>query len=143
MPIAEFPPAVIRQTVDPQTVKELIPALEDVVSPRGTAKGAAVPGYGVGGKTGTAQKVSPAGGYMTGKYVVSFVGFLPTNNPELVGMVMLDNATTRQGENYGGLVAAPVFSSIAEKAMHYLNIDPTVPLATPAPVGTTVAVERD
>ena len=128
VPIAEFPPVVVRQAVAPETVKELVPALEDVVSPRGTAKGAAVPGYGVGGKTGTAQKVSPAGGYMTGKYVVSFVGFLPTNNPELVGMVMLDNANTKPNENFGGLVAAPIFASIAGQAMHYLNIEPTMPI---------------
>lgn len=129
VPMAEFPPVVVRQAINPDTVKELIPALEDVVSPRGTAKGAAVPGYPVGGKTGTAQKVSPTGGYMTGKYVVSFVGFLPTNNPELVGMVMLDNANTKSNENFGGLVAAPVFSSIAAQAMHYLNIEPTMPVA--------------
>ena len=145
VPIAEFPPVAVRQAVDPQTVKELIPALEDVVSPRGTAKGAAVPGYGVGGKTGTAQKVSPAGGYMTGKYVVSFVGFLPTNNPELVGMVMLDNAHTKPNENFGGLVAAPVFASIAGQAMRYLNIEPTQPI-TPTgsnPKGIVVQNEHD
>ncbi len=140
--IADFPPVVVRQVMSQDTVKALIPALEDVVN-KGTAKHAAVPGFHAAGKTGTAQKVSPQGGYMSGKYVVSFVGFLPAEDPELVGMVMLDNATTRQGENYGGLVAAPVFASIAEKAMHYLNIDPTVPLATPAPEGTTLAVERD
>ena len=145
VPIAEFPPVAVRQAVDPETVKELIPALEDVVSPRGTAKGAAVPGFKVGGKTGTAQKVSPQGGYLSGKYVVSFVGFLPAENPELVGMVMLDNATTRQGENFGGLVAAPVFASIAEKAMKYLGIEPTEPITTPRSEEATLAAgpERD
>ena len=143
-PISEFPPVVVRQAIDPKTVDELIPALEDVVSPRGTAKGAAVPGYKVGGKTGTAQKVSPQGGYLSGKYVVSFVGFLPAENPELVGMVMLDNATTRQGENYGGLVAAPIFSSIAGKAMRYLGIDPTEPIDLPrAEEATLAGTERD
>ena len=144
-PISEFPPVEVRQAIDPKTVDELIPALEDVVSPRGTAKGAAVPGYKVGGKTGTAQKVSPQGGYLSGKYVVSFVGFLPAENPELVGMVMLDNATTRQGENYGGLVAAPIFSSIAGKAMRYLGIDPTEPIDLPRAEEATLAAgtERD
>ena len=144
-PISEFPPVMVRQAIDPKTVEELIPALEDVVSPRGTAKGAAVPGYKVGGKTGTAQKVSPQGGYLSGKYVVSFVGFLPAENPELVGMVMLDNATTRQGENYGGLVAAPIFSSIAGKAMRYLGIDPTEPIDQPRAEEATLATgpERD
>ena len=140
--IADFPPVVVRQVISPETVKSIIPALEDVIN-KGTAKKAAVPGFHSAGKTGTAQKVSPQGGYMSGKYVVSFVGFLPAENPELVGMVMLDNATTRQGENYGGLVAAPVFASIAEKAMHYLNIDPTVPLNTPSPAGATAAVDME
>ncbi len=143
VPIAEFPPVAVRQVINQETVKPLVSALEDVVSPRGTAKGAAVPGYRVAGKTGTAQKVSPQGGYMAGKYVVSFVGFLPAQDPELVGMVMLDNATTRQGENYGGLVAAPVFASIAEKAMHYLGIDPTE--AVPATRGADgiLAIDND
>ena len=141
-PIAEFPPMMVRQAVSPETVKAIVPALEDVVL-RGTAKQGAVPGYRVAGKTGTAQKVSPQGGYMSGKYVVSFVGFLPAQDPELVGMVMLDNATTRQGENYGGKVAAPVFASIAEKAMRYLNIDPTVPVTNLTGGAATASVDSD
>ena len=142
VPIAQFPRVMVRQAVSPETVQEIIPALEDVVK-RGTAKKGAVDGYQVGGKTGTAQKVSPQGGYMSGKYVVSFVGFLPTENPELVGMVMLDNATTRQGENYGGLVAAPIFSSIAGQAMRYLNIEPTQP-PSPTPANpSAVAMKED
>ena len=141
-PIANFPPIVVRQAVSPETVKAVVPALEDVVK-RGTAKKGAVDGYTVGGKTGTAQKVSPQGGYMSGKYVVSFVGFLPTENPELVGIVMLDNATTKQGENYGGLVAAPIFSAIAGQAMRYLNIEPTVPLNSASPTATMVAAKED
>ena len=142
--VKQFPPVVVRQAVSPETVKEIVPALEDVVL-RGTAKHGAVEGYQVAGKTGTAQKVSPQGGYMSGKYVVSFVGFLPAENPELVGIVMLDNATTRQGENYGGLVAAPIFSSIAGQAMRYLNIEPTMPIPN-TPVGQTAVAlkeERD
>ena len=143
-PIAQFPPVMVRQAVSPEAVKEIVSALEDVVL-RGTAKQGVVPGFKVGGKTGTAQKVSPQGGYMAGKYVVSFVGFLPADDPELVGIVMLDNATTRQGENYGGKVAAPVFASIAEKAMRYLNIEPTEPIpALPANAATASAgSERD
>ena len=142
--IAQFPPVVVRQAISPETVNAIIPALEDVVL-KGTAKQGAVPGFQVAGKTGTAQKVSPQGGYMSGKYVVSFVGFIPAENPELVGMVMLDNATTRQGENYGGKVAAPVFASIAEQAMRYLNIEPTQPISTvPSSTATaSVNTERD
>lgn len=141
-PVADFPPVVVRQVASQDTVKAITSALEDVIV-KGTAKHGAVAGYDAAGKTGTAQKVSPQGGYMSGKYVVSFVGFLPAKDPELVGMVMLDNATTKQGENYGGLVAAPVFASIAEKAMHYYNIDPTVPLPVPTPGATTVAADLE
>lgn len=141
--IAQFPPVVVRQAIRPETVREVVPALEDVVN-KGTAKQGAVPGFQVAGKTGTAQKVSPQGGYMSGKYVVSFVGFLPAESPEIVGMVMLDNATTRQGENYGGKVAAPIFASIAEKAMRYLNIEPTMPVpAHPQGHIATASVDQE
>ncbi len=142
LPIAQFPPVVVRQAINPETVKALIPALEDVIR-KGTAKHGAVDGYQVGGKTGTAQKVSAQGGYLSGKYVVSFVGFLPAEDPEVVGMVMLDNATTRQGENYGGLVAAPVFSSIAGQAMRYLNIEPTLPISPTASPSTALALKEE
>ena len=142
LPIAQFPPVVVRQAVSPETVGEVVSALEDVVK-RGTAKKGTVDGYTVGGKTGTAQKVSPNGGYLSGKYVVSFVGFLPTEHPELVGIVMLDNATTKQGENYGGLVAAPIFSAIAGQAMRYLNIEPTVPITNTPSTETTIALKED
>ena len=142
VPIAQFPPVMVRQVISPETVKEIISALEDVVR-KGTAKHGAVDGFQVAGKTGTAQKVSPQGGYMSGKYVVSFVGFLPAENPQLVGMVMLDNATTKQGENYGGLVAAPVFAAIAGQAMRYLNIDPTAPESKGAAGSATPALKEE
>ena len=58
-------------------------------------------------------------------------------------MVMLDNATTRQGENFGGLVAAPVFASIAEKAMKYLGIEPTEPIVAPHSEEATLAAQAE
>ncbi len=109
----------------------MVPALEDVVL-RGTAKQGAVPGYRVGGKTGTAQKVSPQGGYMSGKYVVSFVGFLPAEEPGTRRHGHARQCHHASGRKLRGKVAAPVFSSIAEKAMRYLNIEPTEPI-TPVP----------
>ncbi len=142
-PVAEFAPVMVRQVVSSEAVKEVVQALQDVVSPRGTAKGAAVPGYPVAGKTGTAQKVSPQGGYMTGKYVVSFLGFLPANDPELVGMVMIDNAVTAPNMNFGGLVSAPIFASIAEQAMHYLNVEPSLPIVQNGAGGKPVALAND
>jgi cell division protein FtsI/penicillin-binding protein 2 len=146
-PVATYPPVMVRQTVSPEVARQVVAALEDVVSAKGTAKGAAVAGQRVAGKTGTAQKISPHGGYLPGKYVVSFLGFLPADNPELVGLVMLDNATTRAGENYGGLVAAPIFASIAEKAARYYNMPQSAPLpgalGKPLAAKAAVADERD
>lgn len=142
-PVTEFAPVMVRQIASPEVMKEVVQGLTDVVSARGTAKGAAVPGFAVAGKTGTAQKVSPQGGYLSGKYVVSFLGFLPANDPELVGMVMIDNAVTAPGMNYGGLVSAPIFSTIAEQAMRYLNIEPTLPLVQNSAGGKPVALTGD
>ena len=132
-PISDFPPVAVRQAIRPEVVKEMVSALQDVVSPRGTAKGAAVPGFYAAGKTGTAQKPSPNGGYMSGKYIVSFVGFVPADKPELVCLVMINNANTKPHENYGGLVAAPIFSTIADKALRYLNVEHEIPDAIPTP----------
>jgi len=126
-----FPPVAVRQVVTPETSRLLGRALREVVGDKGTAKLAAVPGYSVAGKTGTAQKVDPNGGYTPGKYIVSFLGYLPVDKPQLVGVVMLDDATTKAGLNYGGLVAAPIFSRIAERAVRALDIEPDLPIPIP------------
>lgn len=132
-PISSFPPVLVRQAIKPAVVEQMVSALRDVVSPRGTAKGAAIPRYYAAGKTGTAQKPSPNGGYMSGHYIVSFVGFVPADKPELVCLVMLNDAKTKPHENYGGLVAAPIFSTICEQALRYLNVDPELPEPSPTP----------
>ena len=123
--VTSFSPVVLRQVITPETAAQVTNALRGVVSDRGTAAAAAVPGFTIAGKTGTAQKVDPKGGYDQGKYVVSFSGFLPADHPEFVGLVVLDNAHTKTPElNYGGLVAGPIFARIAEKAARYLDLEP-------------------
>jgi cell division protein FtsI (penicillin-binding protein 3) len=123
--VSTFSPVVLRQVISPETAAQIGNALRGVVSDRGTAAAAAVPGFAISGKTGTAQKVDPKGGYEHGKYVVSFTGYLPSEHPEFVGLVVLDDAHTTKPElNYGGLVAGPIFSRIAEKAARYLNLEP-------------------
>ncbi|MDB6147479.1 MAG: spoVD 1, partial [Spartobacteria bacterium] len=92
--VSTFSPLVLRQVVSPQTAQQIGNALRGVVSDRGTAAAAAVPGFTIAGKTGTAQKVDPKGGYEHGKYVVSFTGYLPAEHPEFVGLVVLDDAQT-------------------------------------------------
>ncbi len=122
--VNEFEPVTIRQVITPETAQLVSEALEGVVNPGGTATMAAVPGYRVAGKTGTAQRVDPKGGYTPGKYVVSFLGYFPAEKPELCGLVILDDCSTPQGGNYGGLIAAPIFSAIAADAIRYFNFEP-------------------
>ena len=122
--ISTFPPVEIRQVVSTEAAHQVTEALKGVVSPRGTAALAKVSGFVVAGKTGTAEKIDPKGGYMQGKYIVSFCGFLPADNPAFVCLVMLDDAVTKPDENYGGQVAGPIFSRIGEKAARYLNLEP-------------------
>ncbi len=134
--ISTFSPVVLRQVISPQTAREIGTALRGVVSDKGTAAAAAVPGFTIAGKTGTAQKVNPKGGYEQGKYVVSFTGYLPADDPQFVGLVVLDDAHTTKPElNYGGLVAGPIFSHIAEKAARYLDLEPHEELGKPVTQG--------
>jgi cell division protein FtsI/penicillin-binding protein 2 len=94
--------------------------LEGVFGPGGTASGAAIKGYALAGKTGTAQKPIP-GGYSKDKYVASFVGFAPARDPKLLVTVMVDEP---KGDIYGGSVAAPAWRKITSFALNYLKIAP-------------------
>jgi cell division protein FtsI (penicillin-binding protein 3)/stage V sporulation protein D (sporulation-specific penicillin-binding protein) len=103
------------------TAASLRSMLEGVLGPGGTASGAAIPGYVLAGKTGTAQKPIP-GGYSKDKYVASFVGFAPARNPKLLALVMVDEP---KGQIYGGQVAAPAWREITSFALNYLKIPPS------------------
>jgi cell division protein FtsI (penicillin-binding protein 3)/stage V sporulation protein D (sporulation-specific penicillin-binding protein) len=133
--ITEFPPQEVRRVASPDAARAVSSALAQVVTKKGTAYGAAVPGFDVAGKTGTAQKADEHGRMTHDKYVVSFAGYMPAENPAFVGFVMFDEAQTKRGENYGGLVAAPVFARIAEQAARYLGLTPNkleLPETSPA-----------
>jgi cell division protein FtsI/penicillin-binding protein 2 len=133
--ISSLSPVTARQVISPETARQIGDALRGVVSDRGTAAAAAVPGFTIAGKTGTAQKVDPKGGYEHGKYVVSFAGYLPAEHPEFVGLVVLDDAQTSKPElNYGGLIAGPIFSRVAEKAAQYLDLRPQEQIRKAIPV---------
>ena len=133
--ISTLSPIVLRQVISPQTARQIGDALRGVVSDRGTAAAAAIPGFTIAGKTGTAQKVDPKGGYEQGKYVVSFSGYVPADHPEFVGLVVLDDAHTSKPElNYGGLVAGPIFARIGEKAARYLDLQPREEIRKALPV---------
>jgi cell division protein FtsI/penicillin-binding protein 2 len=132
--ISTLSPTVLRQVISSPTANQIGNALRGVVSDRGTAAAAAVPGFVIAGKTGTAQKVGPHGGYEKGKEVVSFCGYLPADHPEFVGLVVLDDAQTKPEQNYGGTVAGPIFSRIAEKAARYLDLEPHEEIRKAIPV---------
>lgn len=123
--IRSFQPVVLRRVVDEETAREVGDALREVVSERGTAIQARISGFPVAGKTGTAQRVSPKGGYESGKYVVSFAGYFPADEPEIAGIVLVDDATLTSGMNYGGLVAAPIFSRMGEQIARRLDLVPS------------------
>jgi len=111
-----------RRVVSAKVSGQLRQMLEGVLGPGGTATGAAIPGYQVAGKTGTANKPDPVtGGYSESKYVASFVGFAPAQKPRLLVAVMVDEP---KGEIYGGLVAGPAFREIMSFALNYLRIPP-------------------
>jgi cell division protein FtsI (penicillin-binding protein 3) len=114
-------PVAVRQVLEPETVGVLTDLLKGAVR-RGTGWRAAVTGYTVAGKTGTAQKVDASGRYSMVDHVASFLGFVPAARPALVILVSLD--TPRGEHNEGGDVAAPVFARIAEQALAHLAVPP-------------------
>lgn len=122
--VTQFSPVVVRRVVARASAEKVRDALVGVVSEQGTAALAKVAGFKVAGKTGTAQKVKAGGGYYNSRYVVSFVGFMPADDPAFVGLVVLDDAKNPNGQTYGGLVAGPIFSRIADRAARYLNLVP-------------------
>ncbi len=122
--VREQKPVVVRRVLQQETVDILTDILEGVVT-HGTGKRAAIPGYKVAGKTGTAQKIDANGRYSMIDHVASFVGYVPASRPALLVLVSLD--TPRGPRNQGGDVAAPLFARITEEALRRLRIPPDDP----------------
>ncbi len=115
--IKKFETETIRQVMSKETADTIRDILEGVVSD-GTSKNAFIRGYRLAGKTGTSEKI-PRG---NGKYVASFIGFAPANDPEIIGLVMLDEP---MGESHmGGAIAAPTFKKIFDEVLRYMDIEP-------------------
>lgn len=118
----EVAPEVLRRVISPETARRLTAILIEAVE-RGTGKAAAVPGYTVAGKTGTAQKLDRETGlYSRSKVVASFAGFVPAESPRLAILVVLDEPET---DRWGGSAAGPAFREIAREALQYLNVPPS------------------
>lgn len=113
-----------------RTTQQLTAILTDAVT-FGTGQAAAIEGYAVAGKTGTAQKIDPVhGGYSHWRVLTSFAGYVPAEDPQLVILVMIDEP---QRLRWGSQAAAPVFQRVAQQALHYLQIPPLQPPASPLP----------
>ncbi|MFO1043152.1 MAG: penicillin-binding protein 2 [Planctomycetaceae bacterium] len=119
--------AAVRQisesTVSPEVARWLVEVPMQEVVTRGTGKRARIPGYNVFGKTGTAQCISPSGGYVHGKYISSFVCGAPVEDPQLLVLVVV-NQSSVGGETFGGKVAAPAAAKILKQSLVYLRVSP-------------------
>ena len=133
--VESFPAREVRRVVSKKATEQVTKALCEVVSKKGTARLAQVLGYKVAGKTGTAQKREEDGRYSHDRHVCSFVGFMPAEEPAFVVLVLIDEARTKREQDVGGMVAAPVFSRIGERAARYLGLTP----APEEPEGSVVA----
>lgn len=118
--VLELPYPESRRVVSSMTAEYMAEMLTKVVGREGTARRAEIPGFQVAGKTGTTRKIID-GRYSSSHHFASFSGFFPANNPRVVITVIVDEPQL-SGSGYGGLVAAPVFKSIAEKLIPHLGI---------------------
>jgi len=124
--VEETYPKVVRRVLSSETAGKVAGILELVVSDKGTAPKAAISGFRVAGKTGTAQKVDPkTKRYSRDKYVAIFVGFVPVDQPRLVILVAIDEP---KGVAYGGIVSAPAFSEVGQWSLNHFRVNPQIRL---------------
>jgi len=116
-------PRMVRRVVSPETARTVKKIMASVTTEGGTGVNAALEGYSVCGKTGTAQKIDEKGTYSDKKYIASFLGFIPAEDPEITVLVVIDEP---RGKHFGSIVAAPVFKRIAHETVNYMNIPLTV-----------------
>jgi cell division protein FtsI (penicillin-binding protein 3) len=117
------PPVPPKERVISERTAAILNEMLKTVVARGTGQNAALVEHVVAGKTGTAQK-AVKGGYAPDKFVASFVGYVPADRPRLVILVVVDEP---KGAQYGGTIAAPVFKEIAEAALRYMEVEPSLP----------------
>jgi stage V sporulation protein D (sporulation-specific penicillin-binding protein) len=120
--IYERKPEVVRQVISQETARQVAEIMESVVL-NGSAINARIEGYRIAGKTGTAQKVGPGGAYMGGEYIVSFIGFVPVEDPQIVVYIAVDTAT--RGAQWGSQICAPMFGRMMGDILNYLQIAPS------------------
>lgn len=140
--VQKFEPQIVRRVISPETALKVTKMMETVTGDGGTGMKAALDGFRVAGKTGTAQKVDPVTRTYSSKRIGSFIGFVPAEKPKLTIAVIIDEP---QGIKYGGVVAAPAFRGIAQNSLAYLKIQPTQPITAKVKPGdkTSAATATD
>lgn len=130
--VDDFRPQVACEVMKPSTARLMLAALETVTRKPGTATKAAVPGFRVAGKTGTAEKVKTNGkGYDRDRLTVSFAGIMPAQSPAFVCVVVIDEPRATEPKPGGGTMAAPTFAAIAKRVAARMNLTPTEPVTDP------------
>lgn len=130
--LKNYKKASTRKIISTETANLMIDLMEGVIL-EGTGANAYIEGYSVAGKTGTAEVVGESGGYVEGKYVASFAGIIPADDPQIAILVVVSEPT--KGGYYGSQVAAPTFQSLGKNILEYLNVPKEADL--PAPLGYT------
>ena len=136
--IKEGKRTVIRKVMEPEIAAQMRAMMEQVVA-SGGGRTASIKGYRIAGKTGTAQKVAPSGGYAPGEYIASFVGFVPADKPKYAMLVVLD---TPKGMFYGSQVSAPVFRDTLQQILVAKEIQPTQSEGLPSFSGLALDAEQ-
>ena len=121
--VHRFEPRIVRRAISAETAATVSGIMKTVITKGGTGTAAALDSYTVCGKTGTAKKISVEGTYTEGKYIASFVGFTPADDPAITVLVIVNEPREKY---YGGLVAAPAFRKIANQTLNYLNVAPDI-----------------
>lgn len=116
-----------RRVIGEKAAQQVLQCMLDTMGEHGTGTKGDLIGYSVAGKTGTTRKHVENIGYVNGRYIASFAGFLPAQQPRLLGLIVIDDPRADGASVYGGAVAAPVFKAIAEEAVKIMGIEPDLP----------------
>ena len=137
--LESYEPTIVGNPISEETAARLRNLLEGVVA-NGSGKQAFIEGYRIAGKTGTAQVPKPGGGYYSDRYIASFIGFAPANDPEIVMIVMVNNPRGNYGY-YGSMVAAPAYKAMMVDILRYLDVKPTTEAPGLQPPGSILVPE--
>ena len=133
----------VRRVLSERAAQQVRTCMVETMAEHGTGSKGDLPGYSLAGKTGTARKHVEGVGYVEGRYIASFMGFLPAENPRILGLIVIDDPRADGTLVYGGAVAAPAFKAIAAEAVKILGIEPDQPeeLSTAPEVPLAAAAE--